>query len=155
MRINYDTYDMRREQDSINPSSHPDIMMLAPQNAAHPFYYARMISIFHLHARIDKPGHAQTPWNLLHVCHVRWFEVDTNALRPRRLTPLRWASLEEEAFGFVDPVDVLRACHLIPAEPYGRSDDPVSLFRAARRAEEDGEEGRDWNRHYVNQYVHF
>ena len=24
MRINYDTYDMRRDQDSINPDTHPD-----------------------------------------------------------------------------------------------------------------------------------
>ena len=31
MRINYDSYDMGREQDSINPDSHRNIMMIAPE----------------------------------------------------------------------------------------------------------------------------
>ena len=29
MRINYTTYDGRRDQDSINPDNHADVMMLA------------------------------------------------------------------------------------------------------------------------------
>ena len=30
MRINYTTYNARRDQDSINPDNHADIMMLTP-----------------------------------------------------------------------------------------------------------------------------
>lgn len=36
-RVDYTTYDMRRDQDSINPRTHPDIMLVDP-----------VIDIFHV-----------------------------------------------------------------------------------------------------------
>ncbi|KAF8896664.1 hypothetical protein BD779DRAFT_1466557 [Infundibulicybe gibba] len=49
IRVNYTTYDMRRDQDVINPHTHPDIMMRSPETGrgAHPFWYARVLGIFH------------------------------------------------------------------------------------------------------------
>ena len=83
MRINYDTYDMRREQDSINPDSHPDIMMIAPGSYGHPCYYARTLAIFHVYATIT-PAEDETPeWHRFFVCFVRWFEVDFDAIAPK------------------------------------------------------------------------
>ena len=32
LRINYTTYDMRRDQDSVNPQTHPDVMLLADES---------------------------------------------------------------------------------------------------------------------------
>jgi hypothetical protein len=53
----------------------------------------------------------------------------------------------EEAFGFVDPRDVLRACHIIPAFAGGKSHaDEVSISRCAR-------DGNDWARYYINRCV--
>jgi len=51
-RINFTTYDMRWEQDSINPrTEHQDIMVLAHEDASceeyHPYWYARVVEIFH------------------------------------------------------------------------------------------------------------
>ncbi|KAF7291080.1 hypothetical protein MKEN_01491700 [Mycena kentingensis (nom. inval.)] len=48
LRINYTSYDIRREQDSMD-SRHADVMMLAPEDSddEHPFSYARIIGIFH------------------------------------------------------------------------------------------------------------
>ncbi|KAL5534936.1 hypothetical protein ACEPAF_3026 [Sanghuangporus sanghuang] len=38
IQINYTTYDLRRKQDTCNPSTHPDVMMLAPEvDALHPY----------------------------------------------------------------------------------------------------------------------
>jgi hypothetical protein len=51
LRVNYTMYDLRREQDSINPRTHTDIMMLSHEdddNDRHPYWYARVIKIFHL-----------------------------------------------------------------------------------------------------------
>jgi alpha-D-ribose 1-methylphosphonate 5-triphosphate synthase subunit PhnL len=53
LRVNYTTYDMRREQDSINPrTTHCDIMLLSHETdhaseIEHPYWYARVIGIFH------------------------------------------------------------------------------------------------------------
>lgn len=58
LRVNYTTYDMRRAQDSLNPRvpGHADIMVLSPENEdenndPHPYWYARIIGIFHAHVR--------------------------------------------------------------------------------------------------------
>lgn len=74
-RINYTTYDMRRDQDSVNPTRHADIILLAPEGDDHPYMYARILSIFHMKAAI---GFDQEP-QLMQVLWVRWFDVDTTA----------------------------------------------------------------------------
>ena len=152
MRINYDTYDMRRDQDSINPDSHPDIMMLAPQSYGHPYYYARVLSIHHVYAGIVPADQiAPESWQQFYVCFVRWFEVDFDALRPRRPIPLRWARLDEDAFGFVNPDEVIRASHIVPVAMHGRSNDALPAYSSVRTNEDTDQ--LDWNRHEVNQYV--
>ena len=46
MRVNYTTYDMRRDQDSLNPRTQADVMLLAHEDLtarnSHPYWYARM-----------------------------------------------------------------------------------------------------------------
>ena len=66
LRIHYTTYDMRQGQDSINPCTHPDIMMLSSEDeglpdgaAPHPYLYARVIGIYHAEVRHESP-HAPT-----------------------------------------------------------------------------------------------
>ncbi|ESK84849.1 hypothetical protein Moror_14957, partial [Moniliophthora roreri MCA 2997] len=50
LRINYPTYDLRREQDSINPQTHADIMTLnveAKDTEEHPYCYSHVVGIYH------------------------------------------------------------------------------------------------------------
>jgi len=52
VRINFMTYDMWQEQDSINPrTEHQDIIVLAHEDASceeyHPYWYACVVEIFH------------------------------------------------------------------------------------------------------------
>ena len=154
MRINYDTYDMHRDQDTINPDSHADIMMRAQADSEHPYLYARVLSIFHMEALLMPPKgqHVQTAWQTMHVCFVRWFEVDLPKIRPRRLIPLRWATKDEDPFGFVAPDQVLRGCHLLPSVVYGRSDSALRGYSEARNAQKETD-NLDYNRHYVGQYA--
>jgi hypothetical protein len=79
---------------------------------------------------------------------VRWFEYDgarSVGWEGLRLDSVRFPSLATEgAFGFVDPKDVLRGCHIIPAFARGkRHSDGISISRCAC-------DGKDWTRYCVN-----
>jgi len=49
IRINYTTYDVRCDGDTINPRTYPDIMVKSPETGQHaqPYWYAHVIGIFH------------------------------------------------------------------------------------------------------------
>lgn len=55
--INYTTYDMRRSYDSLNPTTHPDVMVLSTHQQdiadAHPYRYARILGIYHAYFVLD------------------------------------------------------------------------------------------------------
>lgn len=125
LRVNYTTYDMRREQDSINPESHPDIMMVAPEGESHPYLYARVIGIFHINAcRITESVNSVASPKRIPFLWIRWLDIDSTApggFKTRRLHRLKWCA-GDDAFGFIHPGVVLRACMLGPAEAYGKSD---------------------------------
>ena len=49
LSVNYMTYDLQREQDTINPLSHADIMLLSHEDMQiHPYWYAHVVYIFHV-----------------------------------------------------------------------------------------------------------
>ena len=145
-RINYTTYDVRHAQDIINPNTeHRDIMMLS--GSSHPFCYARVIGIFHTNVIYTGPGLLDYQPRRLEFLWVRWFELIEQpsdgcdlALDALRFIPM----MEDEAFGFVDPTDVIRSCHLIPAFAMGRlHPNGVAMSRCAQ-------DGADWKKYYVN-----
>jgi hypothetical protein len=49
VQINYTTYDIRRDRDTINIWLYPDIMVNSPETGpnAQPYWYARVIGVFH------------------------------------------------------------------------------------------------------------
>ena len=116
-RINYTTYDARRDQDSINPDNHADVMMLAPEGSEHPYLYARVVGIYHVRAYLMDSDSTQARPQLLHIIWVRWYDLDVSArwgFQARRLPRLKWAHVDDGAFGFVSPDDILRGCYIIP-----------------------------------------
>jgi hypothetical protein len=154
-RFNYTTYDVRRAQDVINPgTSHCDILLLADRNIAtrsqcdHPFLYARVLGAYHANVAYTGDGMLDYEARRIEFLWVRWFEHDdTRSLgwKGLRLDSVHFPSLATEgAFGFVDPKDVLRGCHIIPAFAGGkRHSDEVSISRCVR-------DGKDWSHYYVN-----
>ncbi|TFK16733.1 hypothetical protein FA15DRAFT_761328 [Coprinopsis marcescibilis] len=48
-QINYTTYDNRHDYDTINPKTHPDVMVLSPadDHDVDPFWYACVLGVFH------------------------------------------------------------------------------------------------------------
>jgi hypothetical protein len=151
LQVNYTTYDLRRDQDSINPRSHADIMVLSQEDDTgeanwHPYWYSRIIGIFHAHVYFRglasypdiKPGH-----HTMHFLFVRWFGIETNhryGWRAKHLPMLSFTGTDDpDAFGFLNPQYVIRAVHLIPAFNFGHTDTllPPSIARLPSEKDED------------------
>lgn len=153
LRVQYTTYDVRRDQDSINPRNQPFVMVLAPPDKEadpdeDPHYYAQVL--FPFHVNVTGPN---TTSKRMDVLFVRWFGEDEHhrgGHKRRRLHRIGFLpDTHDDAFGFLDPADVMRASHLIPAFAHGRTDEYLAGETMARP---DGKED-DWAYYYVNQYV--
>ncbi|KIJ58045.1 hypothetical protein HYDPIDRAFT_34552 [Hydnomerulius pinastri MD-312] len=152
-QINYTTYDLRREMETVNPNcDHRDVMLLADTDGttSHPFSYARVLGIYHANVIYTGPTARDYLSRRIEFLWVRWFEVtkspagyDHCALDKVKFVPMA----RSDTFGFVDPSDVLRCCHLIPAYAKGRlHPDGAEISRSARDSE-------DWKFYYINRFV--
>jgi hypothetical protein len=125
VRFLFTTYDVRRGVDIVNPgTSRCNIMLLADANTSsgqHPFLYARVIGAYHANVIYTGPG-----WKALKLDSIHF---------PPMNGP--------DAFGFVDPKDVLRGCHVLPAFAKGkRQANGVGISRCAK-------DGKDYKYYYV------
>ncbi|KAJ7032929.1 hypothetical protein C8F04DRAFT_1221791 [Mycena alexandri] len=145
LRVNYTTYDMRRDQDCINPRTHSDVMVMSPETGpnAHPFWYARGA-----HSSNNGAQRMEFLW-------VRWFGIEPDyrfGFKAARLPKVGFVPEDDlSAFGFLDPALVLRGCHLIPAFAAGRTNEllkTVSPTTARPLGETD-----DWVNFYVTIWV--
>jgi hypothetical protein len=121
----------------------------------HPYWYARVIRIFHAEVR-----HAPTKTTReLEFLWVRWFGKDpehSGGFKARRLHRVGFVpddpidtkdpTRASGAFGFVDPANIVRGVHLIPAFAHGRTDELLapSIVRPGKDHDE------DWQYFYVN-----
>jgi hypothetical protein len=150
-RFNYTTYDVRRAQDVINSStSHRDIMLLAKRetDTDHPFVYARVLGIFHVNVIYIGEGMLDYDARRVEFLWVRWFEYEgrqSTSWSDLKLDSINFPPMATEgAFGFVDPRDVLRSSHIIPAFAKGkRHRDGIRLSRLAN-------DGHDWSHYCVD-----
>lgn len=152
LHINYTTYNMRRDQDTINPRTHPDILLLALNTGAdsdpHPYWYACVIDIFHAQVRYTGPGATRRThqWQCIEFLWVRWFELDPQyewGFQARRQPRLRFVNTTDAClvpFGFVDPNDVIRAAYIMPMFAYGQTSDILIPSSVARRSSDDDED---------------
>lgn len=165
LRVNYTTYDLRRDQDSINPRNHADIMVLAHEDEdsanTHPYWYARVVGIFHANVRYRGPGSLLDDFERIEFLWVRWFGRDMTApggFVSRRCHRVGFLDASEPgAFGFLDPAVVIRAAHLIPAFAHGRTMELLQGPSIARQytVEKDTYDAdtlatTDWTYYYVN-----
>ena len=154
-RVNYTTYDLRREQDSLNLRTHADIMVLSheDEDSRHPYWYARVIGVFH--ALVQFKGLSSHPTieagaHQMEFLWVRWFGMDLahrSGWRAKRLHRVGFIDSEDTgAFGFLDPSHVIRGVHLIPAFAHGHTNNllPPSIARLP------SERDKDWMYYYVS-----
>ncbi|OJT02243.1 hypothetical protein TRAPUB_13472 [Trametes pubescens] len=161
IRFNYTTYDMRRDQDSVNPRTHADVMLLARDRAdgAHPYWYARVVGILHAYVRYTGPGaHSRwKTWQRLEMLWVRWYEFDTtyaSGFQERRIPRLRFVDAHDKdavAFDFIDPADVLRGTYIIPSFDGGLTTDYLDYAGSVGRHESHPDE--DYRYYFVGMHV--
>ena len=128
-------------------------MLLAQDNGrpltGHPFYYARILGVYHANIIFTGPESRDYESRHLEFLWVQWFELEDSgsweqcSLDKGQFIPMH----RTDAFGFVDPADVLRCCHLIPAFADGQQHlDGVTMSQIGRDA-------NDWKHYYINRYA--
>ncbi|KAF8223971.1 hypothetical protein L208DRAFT_1314114, partial [Tricholoma matsutake] len=153
VQINYTAYDVRRAQDVLNPNTtHHNIMLLNSMGEqCHPYLYACILGIYHANIIYVGPGMVDYSPRRLDFLWVRWYQhwevadgSDIMGWKAHHLDQLSFPPMaSEDAFGFVDPSDVLQSCHVIPQFAKGkRHSDGVALSKCAR-------DGEDWKEYYV------
>jgi hypothetical protein len=155
IRLHYTTYNVRRSQDVVNPSTaHHNVMVLVdeandgrPSAQNHLFRYARVLGIYHVNVVYTGPGMVNYEPIRMEFLWVRWYQIDGAMLgswTSRRLDRVSLCSvLDQNAFGYIDPSQVLRGCHIVPAFREGRSHvDGVGLSKCAR-------DSQDWQAYVV------
>jgi len=151
LRVNYTSYDLRRCQDSINPRTHPDIMLLSHDDEPHPYWYARVIGIFHVNVFHKGPNSTSPDKKRVDFLWIRWFGRDLNyraGWKARRLHRVGFLDAERPgAFGFLDPAVVIRGVHMIPSYAHGTTEEYLSPPRSVARLPLD--EVSDWQYYYV------
>lgn len=153
LRINYTTYDMRRDQDSMNPCTHCDVMVHSPETGVgvHPFWYARVLGVFHV--KVIQTGQGVCNRSIQHMefLWVRWFGIKPcyrYGPKAARLPMIGFIpETDDSAFGFLDPSMVLRGCHLVPAFAAGRTN--LLLSTVSLTAARGPDETDDWSYYYV------
>ncbi|KZP19824.1 hypothetical protein FIBSPDRAFT_665092, partial [Athelia psychrophila] len=159
LRVNYTSYDVRRDQDMVNAhSSHCNIMVLCHScgdlNATDSvsYRYARVIGAYHVNVIYNGPGRVNLQSHRLEFLWVRWYDEigrEGDDWDSRRLSRLHFAHLQDEdAFGFLDPSDVLRGCHIIPRFSLNKvhGDSHGGWSPLAR-------DQCDWKEYYINRFV--
>ncbi|KAJ4492269.1 hypothetical protein C8R41DRAFT_832720 [Lentinula lateritia] len=159
LRINYTTYDVRRDQDVINPSTdHCTVLLNSPetQHNAHCYWYAQVLGIFHADIiHLDTAMGSVKSKERMEFLWVRWLGIEPDyrfGSKAARLPKVGFIPENDDfAFGFLDPLHVIRACHLIPDFVRGQTNELLgtSLPTAARKAGESS----DWWNYYVMIFV--
>ncbi|KAH7920743.1 hypothetical protein BV22DRAFT_1020666 [Leucogyrophana mollusca] len=153
LRVNYTTYDLRREEDSINSRNHNGVMVLS-READVPYWYAKILNVFHVDVLHIDPESGEPSRHYLDILWVRWFgEMPgyRSGTKAARLPKIGFVPAEDSlAFGFLDPALVIRGCHLIPCFADGRT---AELLRYGTSAGRMADEVDDWVAYYVNIFV--
>ena len=155
-RLNYTTYDVRRAQEAVNAStSHHNVMVLADHDhdgdnilSERPFRYARVLGIYHANTIYVGPGMQDYQPVRMEFLWVRWYcdvEMTNTGWDSCKLDRIKFPAMsKDDAFGFIDPSDVVRGCHIIPRfAGRKRHLDGIGLSFLAR-------DSSDWLEYYVD-----
>jgi hypothetical protein len=164
LKINYTTYDLHHKQDSlklylrilpkgkgIKAGHSPRSFIMLPSEETdknrgyHPFWYAQVLGIFHVNARLV--GEPRESTRRIHFVWVKWFghcDEHKNGAPPRGLYKVGPARGDSVSTGIINPDDIIRAAHLIPSFKDGREDAEVWESSIIEDSED------DWIYYYVN-----
>lgn len=149
LNIKYTSYEVLQEKDIVHVGyGRTGVMVYAPgQNENEPWSYANILAVYHIIVRTASNPKPQT----LTVLWVRWMERSTtclagmNSKNYARVSYVPWSGTRGDAFDFVNPSHIVRACHLVPAFNLGRTH---ALLDPSIARDPEG----DWCAFYANWY---
>ncbi|KAJ3515164.1 hypothetical protein NMY22_g14524 [Coprinellus aureogranulatus] len=159
-RFHFTTYDNRRDFDVVTPTSRPDVIV-ASQEANRrrvPFWHARVMGVYHVKVSTT---HSKVPLRdrgieRMPFLFVRWMGAEPgyrfgfgNATLPKVGFVEHSDDFDNFAFGFLDPSQVIRGCHLIPDFESGRTSKLLPYPCEIARQMDDNPND-DWANYYVN-----
>ncbi|RXW11255.1 hypothetical protein EST38_g14600 [Candolleomyces aberdarensis] len=157
LRINYTTYDVRRDQDVIHlETPQCNIMLLNSDFSAsgsHSLYlYSRVLGIYHANVSyigVLPDGTRRYDSFRLDVVWGQWYEtLDHPGKEEFQLDRLRLCPVgTPQSLHFIDPSDILRAVHLIPQFSLGKVDSLPPKSRLVTPQES------EWKGYYINRFV--
>ena len=157
MHINYKIYDVQCVQDVVNhANSHHNIMLLSVSDPnarltseANFYRYAPKMCAYHVNVIYVGPGCMGYQSQQMEFLWVWWYDIvgtGVSGWKNSRLDQLHFPPVtHHDAFGFVDPLDILRGCHIIPRFAFSLQH-PDGLGISYSRKDSD-----DWQEYYVNQ----
>ena len=157
LSVNYTTYDVRRDRDTVNPRNHCFVMVRSSEDTpgAHPYWYAQVLGIYHAIISTTHPEARNQNTQHMEFLWVRWFGVEPKYRHGPRYARLPMVGFVEDtdelAFGFLDPSLVIRGCHLIPRFHTGRTK-ALMAYDGPTAARAPGLMD-DWTNYYVNMFV--
>jgi hypothetical protein len=148
----------RQAQDVVNPNTpHRDIMLLAnpddlEANSNHPFLYACVLRIYHANVVYVGLGMRDYVPRRLEFLWVQWFQYFGSRSviwKDCHLDCVRFPPMaSEHMFGFVDPRDVLRGCHIM--QRFAKGTVHANVIGLSRLIDD----STDWCFYYVNRCDH-
>jgi len=130
-------------------------MLLADGLTHHQYQYARVLGIYHaniIYSGEGRHGKRDCRTQRMEFLWVRWFEITGNDMAAQHgwqqgcLDTLKFHRItDKEAFGFVDPGDILRACHIIPRFFLGKAHGDEAKPRS-----ECAQDHKDWRAYCAN-----
>ena len=121
---------------------------------AQAYWYARVIGIFHVMVSSLHPEAPGRSLRHMDFLWVRWFGMEPgryrHGFRSACLPKIGFVeSTDDFAFTFLDPAQVIRGTHLIPAFTEGRTSSLLPTRKSVARALNPVDED-DWVNFYVN-----
>jgi hypothetical protein len=114
----------------------------------HPYWYARVLGIYHMDVCLNVEGSVTR--HEIEVLYVRWMAPvigHQSGINRARLPKVAFVEeSDRDAFGFLDPGQVIRGVHLIPAFASGRG---TSSLRHGKSFGRPCSELDDWEAFYI------
>lgn len=121
--------------------------MTLSQGDVHPYEYSRVLGIFRVKVLHPSIRSKAQEVDVLWVRHYEFDEKYRAGWKAKRFYRVHFtSSANEDAFGFLDPQDVLHAVHLLPGFQYSHTQALLPKSFVRWKSEDD----KDWMYYHVN-----
>ncbi|KAJ3546960.1 hypothetical protein NMY22_g1843 [Coprinellus aureogranulatus] len=156
LRINYTTYDIRRDQDVLHiDTPQCNVMLLNNRYTAetrhleHPYIYGKLLGVFHANVSflgLLPDGVQWPPYRRIDFVWVHWYRFigGNDKFSLDRVSPVPLDS--NLALDFIDPADIIRAVHLIPQFSSKKVEEPDTASLLVSNEHR-------WGTYFVNRFV--